>query len=279
MSCASDTAVFGHPAMNTLFHVRFAEPPPGAAALAGACFDEVERLEALLSRYRPDSDISRLNGLEGGASLLVDETTHEVLLRAMALHVATGGLFDVTLGAGASPDARWSVSPDRPSVTRVRPGRQLDLGGIGKGFALDCMARFLADHGSFNVLLSAGASTHLACGTRAWPTRLGDSETLLELRDAALSASGSTLQGAHVLGPDGVAPTCYPHRRVWVAADDAGTADAWSTACLLAEADLIERLVAADPAVHAVWGEVEDGIPKLLARQSPAVMAPRESVT
>jgi thiamine biosynthesis lipoprotein len=269
VSRTNDTAVFGHPAMNTVFHVRFAEPPPGAAALAGACFAEVERLEGLLSRYRPDSDISRLNALDGGESLLVEESTHEVLLRAMALHVATGGLFDVTLGAGAVPDGCWSVAPDRPLVTRVRPGRQLDLGGIGKGFALDGMARFLADHGLFAVLLSAGASTHLACGARAWPIGLGDLDPMLELCNAALSASGSTLQGAHVLGPDGVPPKCYPHRRVWVAADDAGTADAWSTACLLAEGTEIAPLVGADPTVRAVWGEGEDGTVRLLAGSRP----------
>jgi thiamine biosynthesis lipoprotein len=151
----------------------------------------------------------------------------------------------------------------------VRPGRQLDLGGLGKGFALDCMARLLGDHGPLPVLLSAGASTHLARGARVWPVQVGDLAPPAELRDAALSASGSAVQGAHVLGPDGRPPGSYPHRRVWVAADDACTADAWSTACLLAGADDIKRLVAGVPAVRAVWGEGADGTARLLAGSRP----------
>lgn len=265
MSSTPDHAVFGHPAMNTLFHVRFAGPPSGAAALAGACFAELERLEGLLSQYRPDSDISRLNTLGDGGTLLVDEATHEVLLRAMELHSATGGLFDVTLGAGTPADGQWSIAPDRPAVTRLRAGRQLDLGGIGKGFALDRMARILEEQGSFSALLSAGASTHLALGPQAWTMSLGMLESRPALRAAALSASGDGVQDAHVRASDGRPPATYPHRRIWVMAHDATSADAWSTACLLATAAEIRFLVEANPGLYAVWGEAPDGSVRRLA--------------
>ncbi len=286
MNAASSLAIT-QPAMNTLFCVRFPLPaPPHAAQSACACFAELDRIEALLSRYRPDSDISRINALAVEESLLVDETTHTVLLLAMDMNSRTGGLFDITLGrqtlhrqsAGSDTfpppvEGCLSIDPDRPRVTCLQPGRHLDLGGIGKGFALDRMAAILADLDIFSALLSAGASTHLAPGKSSWDLDLtGDHESLpCSLYHEALSSSGTGVQGAHILDPRGQCLETYPHHRVWTTAPSAAMADALSTAFLLLEPPLAAELAASFPEKISVFSESHAGeIHRLWPPSKPA---------
>src|SRR5690554_6216929 len=134
---------FDHAAMNTQFSLRIVHPDRERALLvAGACFRRLDRLEACLSRYREESDIARINAMEGGESLLIEEETYACLKLALEAGAVTGGLFDVTLGSqiehrkgnaeGDPPALRGKIelAPDRPRVTCVEAGRQIDLGGI-----------------------------------------------------------------------------------------------------------------------------------------------------
>lgn len=232
-----------HPAMNTLFTVRLKMADERkAAALAGGCFRQLEDLESLLSRYREDSDISAVNRLRPGESLLLHEETWSCLRIALETHAMTGGLFDVTIGSLTAPERQselhgcLSLNPERPEITCIEPGRQLDLGAIGKGYALDRMADTLRELEAGDALLSAGASTHLAIGDSIWPMELiGDSESLtIELLGMSLSASGTGIQGSHIIHPfPGRAGIRLP-RRAWAVAKSAALSDALSTACFLA---------------------------------------------
>ena len=116
----------------------------------------------------------------------------------------------------------------------LEAGREIDLGGIGKGFALDAMRGLLEDWGIKAALLSAGASTQLAFGEHAWPIELiGDKEQRrISLQNEALSASGTGIQGSHIIPPGGN-PENLPFERVWVIRNTAALADAWSTALIL----------------------------------------------
>lgn len=246
---------FDHAAMNTLFSLRVSHPNRDRALLmAGACFRQLDRLESCLSLYRDDSDIARINALEEGETLLIEEDTYACLRLALEAGVATGGLFDVTLGAqiahrkqnteGDLPTLRGKIelAPDRPMVACIEPGRQIDLGGIGKGFGLDRMAEVLKEHGIESALLSCTGSTLLAMGSRSWTVVLrGDEcERQMDLTNEALSASGTEFQGAHVLRPDALDHD-YSFRRVWVVAPTAAIADAFSTACLVMREDEIRE--------------------------------------
>jgi thiamine biosynthesis lipoprotein len=130
----------------------------------------------------------------------------------------------------------------------VEPGRILDLGAIGKGFALECMSRILSDHGIVNALLASGASTILAMGELEWPVDLAHSRGTrrLQLRGGALAASGTSEQGDHIVNPvDGSAPKNF--RNVWVLHPSATMADAFSTACFVMNEGQIREFLANAP--------------------------------
>ena len=98
-----DLRRFSHEAMNTVFEVYAAHADAQYAAQAAqAAFALVDRLEGELSRFRPNSDISRLNHLAHGESTRVSEAALECLLIARHLYDLTDGAFDVAIGTGLS---------------------------------------------------------------------------------------------------------------------------------------------------------------------------------
>lgn len=274
--------LFTHEAMNTTFQLRLcAAQASYAADMARECFEHLEFLEARLSRYVDDSDVSRINHLVLGQTLRISECTHHCLLAALDAYARTGGLFDITLGrriehrkSGDASDVppllgRLTIHPDIAAVTCDEPGREIDLGGIGKGFALDQLRDILIDWGAEGGLLTAGASSLLAFGPDAWPVELsGARETLrIPLLNQSLSASGTGIQGCHIIHPGGddamPAQSCD---RVWVVAPQAALAEIWSTALMLLPPEVITDFIAGDDTVTAVYAD-KDG------RISPVVQS------
>lgn len=238
---------FEHEAMNTTFTIRIGEADPKlAAVMAQQCFEELDILEGKLSRYIEDSDIARINALAAGETLYISDDTHACLLLALDYYARTGGLFDITLGRaiqhrkdedeGPPPAIEGSllIHPDRPAVTCQTPGRVLDLGGIGKGFALDQLKKTLIRWNAPSALLAAGASTQLALGDQSWPVEIigENSRQHVDLKDAAMSASGTGIQGSHIIHPDGDENE-LPWKHIWLTAPTATAADVWSTALML----------------------------------------------
>ena len=96
-----DVRRFSHEAMDTVFEVYAVHPDERYAAQAAqAAFDLVDRLERELSRFRPNSDISRINHLAAGESTRVGASTLECLVIARHLFDLTGGAFDISIGTG-----------------------------------------------------------------------------------------------------------------------------------------------------------------------------------
>ena len=266
--------LFKHEAMNTTFCVRLCEDDKSAAAgMAKECFDQIDFLESRLSRYAEGSDISCINEMQAGEIRYISEVTHQCLLQALDAHARTGGLFDITLGnriehlknrdAGDPPplDGSIVIHPDFPAVSCIAPGRQLDLGGIGKGFALDQLRQLLVDWGSQGGMLSAGASSLLAFGPQVWPVDLtgGEGPARITLHNASLSASGTAIQGSHIVHPAGAeALPCIACTHVWVTAPTAVLAEIWSTALMLLEPKDIPAFVAGEETLRTVHVE-EDG--------------------
>jgi thiamine biosynthesis lipoprotein len=194
---------FGHQAMATEFEI-FCVHPDGdyAQQAARAAFDLLDRLESELSRFIPNSDISRLNHLAAGESARVSRWTIECLQIAREIYVETGGAFDISLGTGFDT-LQLSPRDCRVSLGRASRAPQLDLGGIGKGYAVDRMAEVLAEWEISQALLHGGHSSLRVLdappGLEGWPLGIGDHT--VPARHCAFSASGIRVQGQHIVDP------------------------------------------------------------------------------
>ena len=214
-----DVRRFSHEAMATVYEVYAVHADRQYAAQAAqATFDLVDRLERELSRFLPNSDITRINHLDAGEKTVVAPSTLECLLIARHMFDLTDGAFDVSIGTGLPS---LELDPDESVVHATTRGVQVDLGGIGKGYAVDLMAELLEEWGLHASLAHGGFSSVLALepppGRDGWPLTLSDpsapSRVLarLTVRQTALGASGLR-KGDHIVDPRTGQAARLPHR-------------------------------------------------------------------
>jgi FAD:protein FMN transferase len=261
-------------AMGTSVEV-FVEAEDGRAALDSA-EAEIERLEQVMSRFRPDSELSQLN--DAGA-LDVSIDLAEVIELALAARDRTNGLFDPTVHdavVGAGYDRTFDSLPaerrGRPSPAAclggvevsgrrvsIEPGFRLDLGGIGKGFAAERTAELLATTGP--ALVSAGGDVAVrgVPAEGAWAIAVEDDVTLGVGR-GGLATSGvdrrrwrfGGVEQHHLIDPRTGRPAHTDLVRVTAVAGDAVEAEVLAKALLLGgldaaiAADTTAVLVSAD---------------------------------
>jgi thiamine biosynthesis lipoprotein len=249
MSDSSAIHRLEHAAMNTTFEIRIAGVDAEYATQAArACCCEIDRLEALLSRFHPDSDIAALNRLAPGEHLRLDIDTTTCLRIALACHVLTDGAFDPGLGdvsdrqrekhETATPSAirgHLLLASDAPVALVDGAPVRIDLGAIGKGYALDVLAERLADWDIERWMLVCGGGSSVLAGAgpgpgKSWRVGIGDREIALEYR--AISASGIAEQGHHIIDPRTRRPAHGPCR-TWAICASAAWSDALSTAAML----------------------------------------------
>ena len=208
------TVDFSHEAIATTFEITMAHNDPIYARQAtSAAFAELDALEQHLSRFIEGSDLWRLNhlGVESGP---LAPAAIECLRLACEAQQQTSGAFDICYG------------------------QSLDLGGIGKGFALDRMAAILAEWEIASALLCASRSTLLALGPppdqEGWPVCVGKLENMrrIHLAYRAIGGSGTAVQGHHIIDPRTGRPATHRFR-AWALAPTAAMADAISTALMV----------------------------------------------
>jgi FAD:protein FMN transferase len=256
-------------AMGTDVHVLL-DAPTGAAAEAALSKveTEFERLEQTMSRFRPGSELSRLNAqgrLDGASPDLA-----RVVELALEARESTGGLFDPTvhdaLVALGYDRTFEEIDPDRAGLPaqaacgggvrvdglriELEEGTRLDLGGIGKGYAVERACELLALAGP--CLVNAGGD--LAVRGGSWPVGVTD-ELTIALERGAVATSGVDRrhwrQGGrrrhHLIDPATSRPVRSPFRRVTVVADTAVEAEVLATAAFLgADVGVPRVLVLAD---------------------------------
>ena len=247
---------FAHSAMATIFEIYCAHPDAGYSAQAAqAAFDLVDRLEQELSRFIGNSDISRINGLESGECAQVSPWTLECLQTARRLYFETGKAFDVAIGTGLES---LELDSENMIVRSIAGGVRLDLGGIGKGYAVDRMAEVLEEWEINRSLLHGGFSSVIALEPPAdsdgWPLTLsrpgpGDGKPLARIssRDQVFSASG-VRKGDHIVDPregrpvqDRVAAWVSLPRRAPQFQEAAAVAEGLSTAFMILSREEIDR--------------------------------------
>jgi len=214
-------------AMGTSWAVRAVGDPADGPRLAAAVRDEIARVDAQMSHWRPDSALSRFNGAGTGEAHALPRPLADVLDYAMALSQQTDGAFDPTLGAlvdlwGFGPPGPRADAPSDAEIEtaraaggwrrleqdaegrRVQPGGlRLDLSGVAKGFAVDAVSERLTAEGASHHLVEIGGELR-GCGVkpdgRPWwvelaqPPGLEAPRLLAALHDLAVATSGDQVR-------------------------------------------------------------------------------------
>ncbi len=251
-------------------------------------FTAMKTVEAQMSRFNPDSDIGRLNRLAYDAPIQVHPATYQVIRSALEIGSLTGGAFDPTLlpitqlwkqcearnrmpHASELAHALHAINQDAVrlnadgTVVFTQPSVQLDLGGIGKGFAVDQAIDVLQGAGMTHGVVDAGGNLRVIGAPHSevtWnigvqhPLKAEELIASVELRDQAIATSGNYERGVrvgdewlgHLIDPR----TGYPVDKVLsvsVVASTAMLADALSSALA------VLGLACADQVLHN-WSDV-----------------------
>jgi FAD:protein FMN transferase len=217
-----------HRAMGSEFSIDLYAPNQETAdQLMQLSFEEVDRIEALLSNYRPSSELSRISREAGTHSVTTDPETFNFLQIALSWSNRSNGAFDITVGPlmrawgfffnhGRIPseeellalkkETGWSnihLDASNRTISFINhSSMELDPGGIGKGYAVDRIAALLRQQHVYAALISAGSSTIYAIsappGSQGWPINIADPahadrtlDTIL-LANTSLSTSACT---------------------------------------------------------------------------------------
>jgi thiamine biosynthesis lipoprotein len=269
-----------------------AEDGEQAQSALRAVEEEFERLEAMLSRFRPDSELSRLNR---DGQILAPPDLERVVGLALEAREQTAGRFDPTVYdalaragydrsfeqvapeaaaeaaaeagedslEGASCGGRVTIDPETGRI-EIEPGFRIDLGGIGKGYAVDRAIEILAVQGP--CLVNAGGDLAVR-GDRPWPIGVEDGPTL-ELTRGAIATSGrdrrhwrrGSEERHHLIDPATGRPAETDLIRVTVVASSAVEADVLAKTLFLsgereaAAAGVPALLVCADGRKRLVGG-------------------------
>ena len=292
------------PLMGSYFEVRLGAGVPGAVELATRALDVVEALEGQLTVYHDESEVSRLNATAHLGPVQVEPGLFALLERAIAIGRATGGAYDVAAGALSVawgftrgprrvPDAETLadarsrtgsshliLDPSRKTVAFDRPGVVINLGSIGKGYAIDRAVDVIRAHWwPTTALVHGGRSSLYALGSPPddfggrWQVALRDPILpdrpigTIHLRNRGMGTSGSGFQRfeadgrtyGHILDPrTGGPPPETGHASVTVLAPTAAEADALSTAFHLLGPDGAARILADRPDVAALFVARDD---------------------
>ncbi|MBN1392387.1 MAG: FAD:protein FMN transferase [Sedimentisphaerales bacterium] len=252
-----DAHCFSHNAMATVFEIIIVhEDGRYAQQAAFAAFDKLDKLEQQLSRFIENSDISRINNLPANSPLRLGLETFECLQLCISMYEQTGGAFDVTVGTGLNLIKLDEVEHTVLLTSTVK----IDLGGIGKGYAIDQIAKLLNDWSIDTALINGGCSSVLAIGcpsgTKGWRLTLSNpddrKQTLadLYLRDRAVGGSG-LLKGSHIIDPRSAKPI-KGKKAAWACAPSAAVADALSTAFMVMSPDQVEQYCSGHPEISAM---------------------------
>jgi FAD:protein FMN transferase len=204
--------------------LAYGEDGGALPGIVEAAFDEVDRIDRLMSHYKPESPLSRLNRAAAAGPVAVEPELFDFIAESLRYARESEGAFDITVGplmktwgffrgGGRLPTAQEvddvrgrigyrhvRLDEKARTIRFARPGMELDLGGIAKGYAVDRVVALLRRAHVAAALVSAGGSTIYGLGAppggEAWdvdiqdPAGTGRVALTVSLKDRALSVSG-----------------------------------------------------------------------------------------
>jgi FAD:protein FMN transferase len=277
--------------MGTMFDIVVYHPSQADGTRAAErAMQEIERLDRVLSHFKDDSDLSRLNRDGSRGFVTVDASLYDIVEQSIAWSRRTGGTFDITIAPllrawkQAYADGRRladdeiaaakrcvgsdKIDMDAPDRIHFRSAcLAIDLGGIGKGYAVDRALELLKADGITSAMINAGGSSIGAIGTppgqQGWAVRIAatvsGSDTLL-LRDMSMSTSqqnplpfaASAGSFGEILDPRTGAPA-EGRTALAVITPSGTTAEVLTKALLMMPSDDAKALLARLPDVSALW--------------------------
>jgi len=260
-----------------------------AARAMEAVIAEMRRTDALMSTYKPESQLSAVNAHAFERPVTVDPEIIEVVARSFDFSRMSGGAFDVTYAsvgylydyrahqrpsgeqvAAALPTIDYrqvQVDRERNTIRFLRPGMRIDLGGIAKGYAVDRSIEMLRELGIEHAMVNAGGDTRLLGDRRGKPWIVGVRDprnegrmvTRLPLENEAISTSGDYeryfeedgVRYHHILVP-GTGDVARAVRSATIIGPDATLTDGLSTTVFVLGVERGMELVSRLPGVEAV---------------------------
>jgi thiamine biosynthesis lipoprotein len=213
---SDEQAIMGTSVRVELWHENAAE---GRAAIA-AVMDEMRRIDDLMSPYKPESELSRINREAAKHPVRISREQFDLIARAIEFSELSGGVFDITFASvGYMYDYRRGVEPSdaqiaqalpginyrhlmldraRTTIRFAREGVRIDLGGIAKGYAVDLGIAVLKKRGITSAIVQAGGDSRVLGDKRGrpWNVAIRDPRNkqnvvaVIPLVNAAISTSG-----------------------------------------------------------------------------------------
>ncbi len=199
--------------------------------LARRAIWEIKRIDRLFSRFKPNSEVSLINKLAGLAPLQVSNETFDCIKLAVKINKLSRGAFDITMGHPRS----LTIDSKLRKIYLKRKGIEINLGGIGKGFAAESARKLLLKKGAKSGMIDMRSSIAVF-GQKTWkigiqhPREKDAIMGTVELKNGeSLATSGDYERGNHIIDPRTGKPTrgC---QSVTIIGKDAAEADALSTA-------------------------------------------------
>lgn len=266
-AAADELPTLAGPAMGTTYRVTLAADVPGVPR--GEVHREIEtvltRLDRAMSTWRHDSDVSRFNQAAAGEWVSASADLVTIVEIARRVHSRSSGAFDITVApllrvaSGSEHDRERTAAlarvgmkhvesrPSPPALRKTVAGVEIDLGGIGPGYAVDCIGARLMMMGSHAHLVELGGEVR-AWGSRpdgsAWRVRLRDAgrdgDVMVELASGEAIATATARPGKSPIDP----------RSGRVVESGRSTATVRGASCAEADAVAVARLIMGEAAVR-----------------------------
>ena len=288
----------------------WSDDPEAGPAILESVFQEAARIDRLMSTYKDDSEISKINRKAAEVAVVSGQELYRLISRSLEISVLTEGAFDITYeSVGQHYDFREHQRPDDSTVETEleninyryvqlddstqtvrykRDGVRINLGGIAKGYVVERGISILRAKGIENAIVTAGGDSRLLGDRRGRPWMVGirdprkDGEVAISvpLQDEAISTSGDYeryfdedgVRYHHIIHPGTGTPASGVHSAT-VFGPDAVTTDALSTSVFVMGVDKGLRMIASLPDYESIVIDAEGRV-----FYSDGLQQPNESV-